>query len=214
MSLSSGETEPKIVGGGKKYDITIDRLEDEDRFSNNRDARPEERWHESLENLAKSYRDSAAVQSELHDRAGYGARMKHLIFALPAPVIAVVITCISALWTSPDAVYLVAPLSALGGIFSVVHTVLNLGGKAERYWMYAALYGGIVATVDATLARDIDFRIPPDAFFAEVRTKMGELNGNAPQLPGKGCCGCSKYEGKPMLPAPTQKGDFHYSSKV
>lgn len=197
-----------------QQNIKITRLDDEDRFSNNRDARSEERWHDSLENLAKSYRDTAVVLSEKHDEAGYKARMKHIVFGLPGPIIAILVSVVAALWNSPDAQLLVVPLSALGAIFSAVHTFFDMGGRAERYWSYSALYGGIVSTVDATLARDIDFRRPPDEFFAEVRTQLGHLNGTAPQLPGKGCCGCTKYESGKSMPSlqATQKGSLHYEN--
>ena len=174
------------------------------------DARPEERWHASLDNLARRFRDSASVNSEKQDRAGYGARMKHIIFGLPAPLVAICVSTLAALWDSPDARFVVAPLSAAGGIFAAVHTFFDMGGKAQRHWEYSARYAGICSKIDATLARDIDFRIPPDAFFAEVRTELGNLNGSAPQLPGKGCCGCSKYDGAKPLPEPTQMGEFTY----
>lgn len=176
----------------------------------NVDHRPEERWHKSLDNLAREYRDNAAKMSELQDRAGYTARMKHIVFGLPSPLIAVFVTCLTGLWDSPDAKYIIAPVAAIGGIFSAVHTFFDLSGKAQKHWSYSALYGSLVAKIDATLARDIHFRIPPDAFFAEVRTEMTNLNSTAPQLSGKGCCGCTKYEHPTSLPAPTRSGSFHY----
>lgn len=176
----------------------------------NVDHRPEERWHRSLDNLAREFRDNAAKMSELQDRAGYTARMKHIVFGLPAPIIAVLVTCLAGLWDSPDAKYVVAPLSAIGGIFSAVHTFFDMSGKAQRHWSYSSLFGALVSKIDATLARDINFRIPPDAFFAEVRTEMTNLGGTAPQLGGKGCCGCTKYEHPPSLPPPTRTGSFHY----
>lgn len=179
-------------------------------FVNNRDARPEERWHGSLDNLARSYRDTAANASELHDRAGYGARKKHIIFGLPGPIMSIVVASIAALWQHTDNRFVLVPLSSLAAIFTAVHVFFDMGGKAEKYWNYSAQYGGVVAFVDATLARDIDWRTPPDAFFAELRTRMGNLNGTAPQLPGKGTCGCSKYPGKVELPKPTQQGDMFY----
>jgi hypothetical protein len=182
----------------------------EEPSDNNIDVRPEERWHASLDQLARNYRDVSASSSEEHDRSGYGARMKHIVFGLPGPVISLVVACVSALWVSPDAIYLIVPLSTLGGIFGAVHTFFDYGGKAQAHWTYAASYGGVCSKIDATLARDIDFRIPPDAFFAEIRTELGHLNATAPQLPGKGCCGCSKYDGKKPLPAPTQDGDMKY----
>lgn len=194
--------------------INDDKDEEEDSFNNNRDARAEERWHVSLDNLARNYRDVAATSSELHDRAGYGARKKHIIFGLPGPIMSIVVTCIAALWQDPDNVYVLVPLSSLAAIFTAVHVFFDMGGKAEKYWNYSAQYGGVAAFVDATLARDIDFRIPPDAFFAELRTRMGNLNGTAPPLPGKGTCGFSKYPGKVPLPVPTQKGDMYYELRT
>lgn len=190
-------------------DLHDDSCDDELTITNV-DHRPEERWHQSLDNLAREFRDNAATMSELQDRAGYTARMKHIIFGLPAPIIAVLVTCLSGLWDSPDAKYVVAPLAAFGGVFSTVHTFFDMSGKAQRHWSYSALYGALVAKIDSTLARDIHFRIPPDAFFAEVRTEMTNLNGSAPQLGGKGVCGCTKYENPPSLPAPTRSGSFHY----
>lgn len=181
-----------------------------DATDNHHDIRPEERWHTTLDQLAREYRDVSAVASEQHDRAGYGARMKHIVFGLPAPVIGIVVAAVAALWISPDAVYFVVPLSSIGSIFAAVHTFFDYGGKAQSHWDYSARYGGVCSKIDATLARDVDFRTPPDAFFAEVRTELGHLNGTAPQLPGKGCCGCSKYESKKPLPAPTRDGAFHY----
>lgn len=177
---------------------------------NNIDTRPEEAWHRSLDNLARSYRDTCAINAELQDRAGYTARMKHIVFGLPAPIIATVVTCVSALWDSSDAKYFVAPISALGGICAAVHTFFDMSGKAEKHWAYAALYSGLRNKIDATLSRDINFRTPPDAFFGEVRTELTNLDTTAPQLGGKGVCGCKKYKTPPPLPAPTQSGTFHY----
>lgn len=179
-------------------------------IDNNIDSRAEEAWHRSLDNLARSYRDTCAQNAELQDRAGYSARMKHIVFGLPAPVIATVVTCVTGLWDSTDAKYLIAPLSAVGGIFAAVHTFFDMSGKAEKHWSYAARYGGLRNKIDATLSRDINFRIPPDAFFAEVRTELTNLDSTAPQLGGKGVCGCKKYKTPPPLPAPTQSGAFHY----
>lgn len=180
---------------------------------NHIDSRHEEAWHRSLDNLAKSYRDTCAVSSELQDRAGYSARMKHIVFGLPAPIIATVVTCISGLWDSTEAKYVVAPLSALGGIFAAVHTFFDMSAKAEKHWTHAARYNGLKNKIDATLSRDINFRIPPDAFFAEVRTELNNLDSSAPQLGGKGRCGCSKYKTPPPLPPATQAGTFHYEFK-
>ena len=174
------------------------------------DARPEERWHGSLEQLARQYRDVSAVASEEHDRSGYGARQKHIIFGLPGPIISLVVATVAALWTDPDSIYLIAPLSTVGAIFGAVHTFFDYGGKARSHWDYAARYGGVCSKIDASLARDTAFRIPPDAFFAEVRTEIGHLNATAPTLPGKGCCGCSKYDAVKPLPAPTQTGSTQY----
>jgi hypothetical protein len=201
----------KKMNKEEKQMETIDIVNDTaEAFDNNRDYRPEERWHATLDNLARSYRDAATISSELHDRAGYGARKKHIIFGLPGPLIGIVVTCIAALWQDLDNIYMIVPLSSLGAIFTAVHVFFDMGGKAEKFWSYSAQYGGVAAFVDATLARDIDFRTPPDAFFAEVRTRMGNLNGTAPQLPGNGCCGCSKYPGKVDLPKPTQAGSMRY----
>lgn len=182
----------------------------EEPTDNNIDVRPEERWHDTLDNLAHDYRDAAATMSEQQDRAGYSARMKHIIFGLPAPIISVSVALVSTLWQSPDNMYVIAPLAMVGGLFSSVHSFFDMGGKAQQHWDYAARYGGVCSKIDATLARDIDFRNPPDASFAEWRTELGNLNSTSPQLPGKGCCGCSKYEGKKPLPAPTRKGPIHY----
>ena len=106
------------------------------------DARPEERWHGSLEQLARQYRDVSAVASEEHDRSGYGARQKHIIFGLPGPLISLVVASVAALWQDPDSIYLIVPLSTLGAIFGAVHTFFDYGGKASSHWNYASQYGG------------------------------------------------------------------------
>ena len=194
----------------------ITRGEGEDSFFNNRDIRPEERWHLSLSHLAEKFRDQAAAASELHDRAGYSARMKHRIFAIPAPVIALLVASISGMWIEDcdgdnTSRFVIIPLSTIGAIFATVHTVLNMGGRAEQFWRYAALYGALVVRIDRELARDPEWRTPADAFFAEIGTAMTNLNATAPQLPGKGCCGCSKYKGVPPIPTvTTQTGDSMY----
>lgn len=177
----------------------------------NHDSRPEEKWHLSLDQFARNFRDSASNASELHDRAGYGARKKHIIFGLPGPLIGIIVTCIAALWENDDSRYLLVPLSAIGSIFAAVHVFFDMGSKAEKHWNYSAQYNGVVSFVDATLARDVDFRIPPDAFFAELRARMGNLGATAPQLPGKGTCGCSKYDVPPPLPKPIQNDSQFYT---
>jgi hypothetical protein len=213
--MGPDETASLADDGGERQDYGSQLTPGRDPTNNNRDVRPEERWHASLVSLAKEYRDQAAVASERHDRAGYKARMKHLVFALPGPVINLVAASVSALWDDTENnKYLIVPLVLVGAVFSTVHSVLNLGGKAEKFWRYAALYGGVVARVDKDLARDPDWRTPADAFFAELSTNMGNLNMSAPQLPGKGCCGCSKYEGIRPLPQPTREGELSYESAV
>lgn len=172
---------------------------------NNIDARPEERWHRTLDNLAREYRNFAARQSELQDRAGYGARGKHVLFGLPGPLIALTVSLITALWPSPESVYVIAPLSMVGGASTLIHNFFDLGGKAQRHWDFAARYDSVCARIDATLARDIDFRTPPDAAFAEWRTDIGHLNASAPQLPGNGCF--RKFSGKEALPVPKPAGE-------
>ena len=186
----------------------------EEPSDNNIDIRPEEKWHESLDNLARKYRDHAATQSELQDRAAYGARMKHIIFGLPGPLISLSVAMISSLWTLEQNVYVIAPLSLVGGTATMIHNFFDLGGKAQQHWDYASRYGGVCSKIDAALARDPDFRTPPDASFAEWRTELDHLGATAPVLPGKGCCGCSKYDGKKALPAPTQEGETFYRTTI
>lgn len=171
------ETVPELI------DITTDE-------TNNRDHRAEERWHQSIDMLAREWRDSCAEQSKEHDKAGYGARMKHIIFGLPAPLTAIVTSTVAALWDSPDVKYAVVPLSGLAAIFSAIHVFMDMAGKAELHWNYAAQYGGVASKIGAQLSRDVDFRRPADEFMAETRMEVGNLNASAPQLPGTGCCGC------------------------
>ena len=164
---------------------------------NNRDHRAEEKWHESIDNLAREWRESCVEQCKEHDKAGYGARLKHIVFGLPGPVMAIVTASVSALWESPDARYFIVPASAIAGVFSATHVFLNMAGKAESHWNYSAQYGGIASKIGFQLARDVDFRRPADEFLAETRAEIGNLNGHAPQLPGTGCCGC-RHRGGPV----------------
>lgn len=175
-------------------DITVDVLND---TTNNQDHRAEEKWHQSLDDLARGWRDSCIEQCKEHDKAGYGANKKHLIFGLPGPVTAIATTAVAALWESPDARFVIVPLSALAAIFSSVHVFMDLAGKAQRHWNYSAQYGGMASKIGFQLGRDVDFRRPADEFLAETRAEIGNLNGNAPQLPGTGCCGCS-HRGGPV----------------
>lgn len=157
---------------------------------NNMDYRGEERWHASIDALARQWRNVCEDMSLKHDKAGYGARMKHWIFGLPSPIATLVCSAVAALWESPDARFFIVPVTCLAAIFSVVHTFLDMGGKAQRHWDYSARYGGICSKIDVQLVRDVDFRRPADEFIAETRTEIGNLNSNAPQLPdSKGCCG-------------------------
>lgn len=209
---SPAQPQPLPVGPG----VVVEDPDAESRTSNDgqssdpRDARPEEKWSLPFDNLAREYRDVAAVLSEEHDRAGYGARLKHIVFGLPGPVIGIVVSGAASLWRSPDAVYLVVPLSSLGAIMTAVHVFLDMAGRAQLHWTYSAKYAMVVSRIDTTLARHVNFRIPADAFFAEIRTEMNNLGEKAPQLPGKGCCGCKKYDSKKALPAPTRAGDIYY----
>jgi hypothetical protein len=105
------------------------------------------------------------------------------------------------------------PMVCVGTICSVIHSTLGLAGRATSHEHYANLYAGIASHVDYSLARDPDWRTPADAFFAEVRTRMGNINASAPQLPGAGCCGCTKYESdKIPLPPPTVSGGTQYGT--
>lgn len=196
------------TGSSNRKPITSTR----ESFKNNFDARPEERWHTSLDQLARQYRDIAMKSSELHDRAGYGARMKHIIFGLPGPILSIITACIASLWTDVDNIYVIVPLSSLAAIFSSVHSFFDMSRKAERHWNYCAQYGDIAAAVDLQLGRDVDFRTPPDTFLMEIRTRLGNLHASAPQLPGKGICGCKKYAGKVPLPKPIQNASMIYEN--
>lgn len=181
-------------------------------FNNNFDIRPEERWHGSLDQLARQYRDIAMTSCELHDRAGYGARMKHIIFGLPGPILSIITACIASLWNDVDNIYVIVPLSSLAAIFSSVHSFFDMSAKAQQHWNTSSKYGDIASAVDLQLGRDIDFRTPPDTFLVEIRTKLGNLHATAPQLPGKGFCGCKKYAGKVELPKPIQNASMIYKN--
>lgn len=163
---------------------------------NNMDYRGEERWHASIDALARQWRNVCEDMALKHDKAGYGARVKHFVFGLPAPITALVTTAVVSLWDSEDSKYFVVPATCLAAILSTVHTFLDMGGRAQRHWDYSARYGGICSKIDVQLVRDVDFRRPADEFIAETRTEIGNLNSNAPQLPdGRYCCsrlfGCS-----------------------
>lgn len=168
------------------------------------DTRGEEKWSEKLEVLASDWRDACTHNSKRHDLAGYKARMKHLILGLPAPIATIVTGAVSALWESPDARYFIVPVMGVTSILGLVHTYLNMGGKAQRHWDFAARYGGIVSKIDMQMVRGRKFRSPADAFMAETRVEVGNLNANAPQLPGRGCCGCTDVEEERELVRPEE----------
>lgn len=157
--------------------------------TNNMDVRPEERWHESVDRLAREWADFCGKKHAAHEKAGYGARAKHVIFGLPMPIVTIIVSVVTPLWDSSDSKYFVAPATGLAGIFGAIHTFLNMGGVAQRHWDYAARFNAIKSKIDRELARDIDFRRPADEFMAETRVEIGNLEGTAPQLPGR-CCGC------------------------
>lgn len=181
------EVHPALGRAPPLIDLTMDT-------TNNQDYRAEERWHQSIDTLAREWRDSCVEQSREHDKAGYGARMKHIIFGLPGPVTAIVTSTVAALWDSPDVKYAIVPLSGLAAVFSAVHVFLDMAGKAQLHWNYSAQYGGVANKIGAQLSRDVDFRRPADEFMAETRMEVGNLNASAPQLPGTGCCGCKHRE--------------------
>lgn len=159
------------------------------RIMNNRDARGEERWHSSIDALARRWKKSCVSAAKAHDAAGYKARSRHIIFGLPAPVTALATAAVSALWESEDARYFVVTSTTIAAVFSAVHTFLDMGGRAQRHWDFSARYGGIASKIDYQLVRDVDFRRPADEFLAETRQEIGALNANAPQLPDPaGCC--------------------------
>lgn len=219
---SVGSVSSLGIDGTEMHEITMTRSAQDtrshnannasvrDSFHNNLDARPEERWHSSLDQLARQYRDVCTLSSELHDRASYGARMKHIIFGLPGPILSIVTASVASLWTSADNIYVIVPFSSVAAIFSAVHSFFDMSRKAERHCNYSAKYADVAAMVDLQLGRDIDFRTPPDMFLTEIRTKIANLQGTAPQLPGKGSCGCTKYNGNVPLPRPIQTGSMIY----
>lgn len=166
------------------------------------DHRPNEGWSPKLVAEARKLRDDCNQASGDHDQAGYGHRTRHIIFGLPGPVVAVIVGGIAGLWESSDARYLITPLSMFGGIMTAVHIFLNMAGRAERHWAYAAHYGGLAAEIHHELQRDPRRRRESDEFFAEILTRIRHLNANAPQLPNKkkkgcksACCGTGAYGG-------------------
>lgn len=160
-------------------------LHGEKDFFDNRDFRGEERWHLALENLAKEWRDSCMENAHAHNKAGYWARRRHIILGIPAPVTSLVTAAVTGMWDDPNLKYFVIPATCLASIMAVFHTYLNLGGRAERHWAYAAWYESVAAKIDLQVHRDIDFRTPADVFLTETRMEMGSLGMHAPQLPGK-----------------------------
>lgn len=152
------------------------------------DRRAEERWHISIDALARRWSRACMVAAQNHQRAGYISRVRHIVFGLPAPVMALVTTAVSALWDNPEVRYFVVPATAIAAVLSVIHTSLDMGGRAQRHWDFAARYGSIASKIDSQLVRDVDFRRPADEFIAEVRTEIGNLNAYAPQPPNPGIC--------------------------
>lgn len=166
------------------------------------DHRPNEGWSPKLVSEARKLRDDCNQASGDHDQAGYGHRTRHIIFGLPGPLVAVLVGGIAGLWESEDARFLITPLSMFGGIMTAVHIFLNMAGRAERHWAYAAHYGGLASEIHHELQRDPRRRRESDEFFAEILTRIGHLNANAPQLPNKkkkgcksACCGTGAYGG-------------------
>lgn len=166
------------------------------------DSRGEEAWHPALEEQALVTRAFALAQSVEHDKAGYRARKKHLIYGLPGPIIGVAVACVSSLWDQPESQYLVAPLAAVGAILTTIHTFMNMGGKAQQHWTYNALYRNVADEISALLSRQKQFREVPDAFMARVNTMLNHYKSTAPQLPGTGCCSLNPPEDAAPMPEP------------
>ncbi len=158
-----------------------------DRF-NNRDKRGEERWHETIHTQVMQWAEECGLVAEKHDNAGYGAMFKHVVFGLPGPIATISLGVVAGLWDDPDSKFLILPVSGMAAISTAVHVFMNMGGRAQKHWDFAARYKSIKIDVNRELSRDIDFRRPADEFMMEISSNMNSLNASAPPLPGSGCC--------------------------
>jgi hypothetical protein len=172
---------------------------------NNHDHRAEERWHGSIDRLVRDWRAACLANSRIQDNAGYNARWKHIVFGMPAPIATLVTAAVAGLWQSEDARYFVVPLTCVAAVFSVVHTYLDMGGRAQQHWNFSARYGSVANRIDMQLCRDIDFRRPADEFVTEVMVEVGNLNTYALKPPPRGFWGCGEYDPLVVVPEPDEE---------
>lgn len=145
----------------------------------------EEPWNEATETHLRSWLGEAEESQESHRKAGYKLKSRYRCFT--AVVIcwsAIIFVVNGAIGCSTNDVHHIAILvvNAIGVLVNSLFASLNLGYTYREHFEYEAKFFDMSQDIACTLVRDRDYRMPADAFMAEIRERRKKL-AQAPELP-------------------------------
>ena len=162
--------------------------------------RIDENWHERNEALVSRWRDHCVSSCKEHEKAARHFSRKNKQYGFPTALLPAIAVLISACYEGSNLKDIIAPITFLSSVSSVIYGVMSPAGRSEKHWSFNAQYGEIASLIDAELSRAKQFRRPPDMFMAEFGTRINCIDGNAPPSPGMGwlpdifCCRKEKEE--------------------
>ena len=157
-------------------DINIDATPDKRKIG-------EEEWSEHAEALAQEWADDAAKASNAHNKCGLSYKKKHHMVGLPAILIPICMSPISATFADKDGIQYANMIGFLvSGCLSATHAFYGFDIKHQRHMDYSARYGDVCSDVKYELVKSRRFRISPDEFLMKIQMKMDSLAGSAPDL--------------------------------
>lgn len=165
---------------------------DLDRVNNNYDRqyqkfndieRDEEPWGVPQEELIVSWRASCESLAKSHETSARACKRKNICFALPAMMIPMMMTPLSAAFKESEWVtYVEMSGFMLTAIASATVQFFSFAAKSERHYAYANRYADLVTDIDQELSKPRQYRQQVDTFSLKVKMTYDSLNRNAPDL--------------------------------
>ena len=145
----------------------------------------EEPWGPKIETTIRNWKDGALKSSAAHQDAGYRLKFKFRFVKVMLTFWAVVSMISNNLLQCDESDTAILVRLAIHGIelFWVgVTAISNMGYDYRVHFEYERKYAEYAIDVDDMLSRGEDFRVPADAFIAEMRERMKRL-GESPEIP-------------------------------
>jgi hypothetical protein len=144
---------------------------------------PEEEYTIYNETLLIQWLKIARIRSTQHNVMGKKFKIYHEIFGLPAIILPIAYSPLSALLSfNSNIVYANVSILILTGVLSGIHGFFDFTRKSEKYFQYEAYYADLSTTIMVELSKRRDNRIRADRFVEMVQSKIDCYKSNEPLL--------------------------------